>query len=192
MIDIKVDTKTKIKDRGANNIFRQLEMMGNHTVITAGVQSPQGGMLPTYQGEVDGNTNIAEYAALNEYGTSKIPPRPFLRKTVADKKDLFLRQTVANMRKLPAGGSAAFFLQKQANSIAKWIKATIWTLRTPTNAPSTLRRKKRLKRGSNPLIFSGSMRDSITATVHMSKGPKDRKLRRIINKITKTAIRMKP
>ena len=192
MLKSRVETKTRIIDKGANNIFRQLEMMGDHTTITAGIQSPHGSRLPTYKGEVDGKTPIAEYADMNEYGTPTIPSRPFLRKTVAAKKDLFMTQSVANMRKLPKGGLASVFLKKQADTIAKWIKATIWTLRTPPNAPLTLRRKRRLKRGSNPLIFSGSMRDAVTATVHMSKGPKDRKLRRIINKINKATMRMKP
>ena len=192
MIEITTKTKTKIKDRGANNLFRQLEMMGKETIITAGIQMPEGGKLPTYKGVTDGKVPIAQYAFWNEYGTKNIPSRPFLRKTVADRKDLFLKQSITNMKRLSRGGNAFAALNKQAMDISKWIKTTIWTLREPPNSPATLRKKRKLGRGSNPLIFSNSMRESITSTVHMSQGPKHRKLRRIVNKINKEVMRMVP
>jgi len=197
LIKIHTQTKTRINDRGANNLFRQLEMMGKETVITAGIQAPEGLKLPEYKGEVDGKVPIAQYAFWQEYGTKRngtkhIPARPFLRQTVAAKQGVFLKQTMATMRKLSRGGNANVALNKQAMGITKWIKSTIWTLRKPSNDPSTLRRKRKAGRGSNPLIDSKSMRDSITSTVHLSKGPKYRKLRRTVNKINKEIMRMIP
>lgn len=192
MINIKTETKTKIIDKGANNLFRQLEIMGKDTVITAGIEEKNGSKLPMYKGEVDGEVPIAQYAYWQEEGTKKIPPRPFLKQTVSKRKKEFLNTTSTLMRNLSRGGSAPMLLEKQAMEITKWIKATIWTLSEPVNAPSTIRDKRRRGRGSRPLLDSKSMRDAVTSTVHLSKGPKDRKLRRIVNKINKDIMRMTP
>ena len=167
-------------------------MIGRETVITSGVQLPQGAQLPMYKGSPDGDVNIAQYAYWNEYGTRRIPSRPFLRLTVAEKQGLFEKQTMVTMRKLARGGSAYILLNKQAMTITKWIKSTIWKLKMPANRPSTLRSKRKRGRGSNPLLDSKSMRDSITSTVHFDKGPKSRELRRAINKLNKEIMGMTP
>jgi hypothetical protein len=192
LIQIKTETKTKIRDRGANNLFKQTEKIGRETVITSGVQLPQGAKLPIYKGSPDGKVNIAQYAFWNEYGTKHMAARPFLRTTVLEKQALFEKQTMVTMRKLARGGSAFILLNKQAMSITQWIKTTIWKLKKPANRPATLRSKKKRKRGSNPLIDSKSLRDSITSTVHFDKGPNSRELRRVVNRLNKEIMGLTP
>ncbi len=191
MIKYGVDTKTIVKDHGAENIFRQIEALGKETVITSGIHQTEGAKLPTYNGKVDGKTPIVEYALYNEYGTKDIPSRPFLRQTVEKRKKQFARESEADMRRIVRGGSSKTMLEKNAKKIQKWIKATIWSMRTPPNAPATRRIKKRLGRGNNPLIFSNSMRESITSKVHKTKG-RSTKLRNIIGRINKSVMEMKP
>jgi len=191
MIDIKTKTKTIVRDRGAKNLFRQLESLDGKT-ITAGIQSPWGSELPIFRGKVDGKVPIAQYAFWQEYGTKNIPARPFLRLTMETKKSKFQKDTATIMRKLSKGGKIDNLLLLQSAEISKWIKGTIHTLRTPPNSPSTLRWKKRLGRGSNPLIFSGTMKKAVTSTVRDSKVPGSRKLRRMINKINKEMMGLTP
>lgn len=186
-----VKTKTKIIDRGANNLFRQLEMLGDGTSITSGIHMPEGGELPTYNGKVDGKTPIAQYAFWNEYGTRHIPPRPAFRLTVENRKKQFYRESMTDMKRLTRGGQVRDMLNTNAKKIATWIKTEIWKLRTPPNRPNTLAWKKKLGRGTNPLIFSGSMRNSVTSKVHENR-VKDRKLRRIVNKINRDIMRLTP
>lgn len=183
-INIRIKSKTKIIDKGANNIFRQTEALDGK-VITSGIHLPEGARVPTFKGKAYSKTPIAQYAYFNEYGTRNIPPRPFMSNTINKRLGQILRETVTDMRKLPRGGQADSFLKANADKIALWIKATIWTLRFPPNAPSTLKKKKRLGAGSNPLIFSGAMRNAVTSKVTSTSQVNMRKLRRVVNRINK-------
>jgi HK97 gp10 family phage protein len=183
-INIKIQSKTKIIDKGANNIFKQTEALDGK-IITSGIHLPEGARVPTFKGKAYSQTPIAQYAHYNEYGTRNTPSRPFMRSTMDKRLGQFLRESVTDMRRLPRGGNAESIIKTNSDKIARWIKATIWTLRYPLNADSTLKKKKKLGAGSNPLIFSGAMRNSITSKVMSPNTVNARKLRRIVNKINK-------
>ena len=186
-----VKTKTKIIDHGANNLFKQLEAL-NGSVITTGIHEPESGMVPTVKGRVLSKTPLGNYAFYNEYGKGTTPARPFLRLTVKNRQVQFLKESMTDMKRLTRQGLISKILKDNANKLTKWTKATVWNLRTPPNTPATLAIKKRYGAGSNPLIFSGLLRDSITSKVHKPTLPNTRKLRRIINKINKEVLSMKP
>ena len=57
-------------------VLRELEYLANH-----GVEIGILAIDKSLTGE-DGKTSILEYAIYNEFGTSSIPPRPFMRNTI--------------------------------------------------------------------------------------------------------------
>lgn len=178
----KVTTTTKVIDKGANNLFKQLEMLDG-VVISSGIHEEEGSVVPTLNGKKYSDTPVAQYAFFNEYGTARIPARPFMQITVRDRQEQFARDSMTDMRKLARGSSTSELLQKNTEKLSNWFKATIWNLREPPNAASTLRIKKLAGAGSNPLLFTRTMRDSIKSIVHPSKIQSVGKLRRIINNI---------
>ena len=169
MLDFKVKVETRTVDTGARRILRGIEKMGNGVTITSGLHEPESSQLPRYRGQIDGQIPIGVYAEWQEYGLVRdkfgdIPPRPFLRSTVASKKALFLNQTVTGIRKFHAGTiTIPGLLTLQGVRIKKWIQQTIVSLSQPPNAPLTLAIKRMKKRGSSPLIFSRSMHNAITS-----------------------------
>ena len=109
-------------------------------------------------------TPVAAVAAWNEFGTERIPERPFLRQSIEgaekvimpvlkdgiDPRDMALDRTTA--------GKVGLVMQAR-------IQRSITELRTPANAPSTTAPRPQGKGSSNPLIDTGHMRDSVTYVV---------------------------
>lgn len=167
MLKIKFDSNTTVKDRGADHILRELDRIGRGVYVTTGIHQPEGSQLPRWRGEVDGQTAIATYANMQEYGTRHIPARPFMRKTIEHNTRLFLKNTMTGMRKIYNGhGSVLGLLIQNAKSQDMWMKRMIVQLKKPPNSPSTLRRKRRRGRGSNPLIDSGSMLNAVSSHIN--------------------------
>ncbi len=115
------------------------------------------------QGEhpnADRGQTVAEIAFWNEFGTQRIPPRPFLRSTLKNQKQVYklafkaaLKQVL--LRKI----SSPKAIGQIGAKVSTDIQSTITSLSTPPNAPMTIA----LKKGkANPLIDSGTLRRSIT------------------------------
>jgi hypothetical protein len=191
---VELKSETLTKDQGAQHILRQLEKIGNGVSITTGIHSPEGSMLPRYGGGVDGKVPIAQYAFWNEYGNrkAKIPARPTFRPTVKMKKELFLLQTSLLIKRVHRGASVKAVLKLQGKRTRIWLKAAIWNKSSPANAPYTLFSKKKRGRGSNPLIDSGSMHNSITSKSQYPGGGNRKVLRNGLVKINNMVRRMKP
>jgi hypothetical protein len=151
-------------------------------------------MLPRWRGEVDGKTDIATYANMQEYGTRHIPARPFMRKTIEHNTRLFLKNTVASMRKIYNGhGTILGILIENAKSQDMWMKRMIVQLKKPPNSPSTLRRKRRRGRGSNPLIDSRSMHDAVSSHINYpGKSTFRGGIRMTLSRAEQTLRRIKP
>ena len=101
---------------------------------------------------------LAQLGLIQEHGTSRIPPRPFLGPAMTNNRDA-LRQRSAvllaavvegKMDKREALGKLGAFGQ---TLVQKQIRETV----TPPNAPSTIRQKG----SSHPLIDSGQMVQSV-------------------------------
>jgi hypothetical protein len=121
---------------------------------------------------------IARYAAYNEYGTPRgIPPRPFMRNTLAEKKGEWLRIIRSRASANPDDIRGAFELAGEVAS--KDVMKTIEDGQFEALADSTVEKKrnrgkthvnkKGAKPASNnpehPLIDTGAMQEAITYEV---------------------------
>ena len=128
------------------------------------------GKPPTLRvGVAEGATNedgdsVAEYAAYNEYGTATIPPRSFLRSTIAEQhgswSEMIKGDVSASIRAGRFEGRAA--LEKAGRQAQVDIQAKIMSNVPPPNAPATAARKARRKGGG----YSGTIFD--TGALHKS------------------------
>jgi len=161
-------------DRGEKAILEQISKIGNGASVTVGYHFPEAKQMP------DGKTAIASYAAYNEFPSGRLGhvARPTLGPMLKKRQDQYFKQTVAHVRKLYSsrglGISLEGMLEKQGQRLVKWLRQEIRTLRTPPNAPSTIRRKRRLRQGSSPLLATRAMINAVGFRVHL---PKSRNLR---------------
>ena len=193
MFKIKFDSTTKVVDRGADRILREIERIGRGVSVTTGIHLPEGAKLPRWKGAVDGKTSIATYANMQEYGTRHIPARPFMRKTMEANMTLYQKNTMAGMRAIYNGhGTIKKLLDQNAKRQVVWMKRMIIFIKVPANSATTLRIKRRRKRGTNPLIDSKSMYNSITSKVKYPGVSKFFSLRKILAKAEKNLRSIKP
>jgi hypothetical protein len=111
----------------------------------------------------DKGQTIAEIAWWNEFGTVRngvqaIPARPFLRTAMAENRREYMRLAKDLLRKMLTGKISAKKAQGILGLTAQSdVRNKITSIRTPSNAPETIARKK----SSNPLIDTGAMRQHI-------------------------------
>jgi phage gpG-like protein len=158
---IKSKINTKYIDKGFKKVQKTIEQMKDVAYIKVGILS-EDGAKPYPEGDL----NLAGVAAVNEFGTRRagagnntvIPPRPFIRSTMDEKKDFFSQLTYKAMVRITSlNADPIGQLNKIGLVIAESIKAKITAIRTPPNAPSTIKGKG----SSKPLIDTGRMRASI-------------------------------
>lgn len=143
---------SKARVRGGNNLKHML-----NAAKYGGVRGVRVGFFAT--AKYPDGTPVTSVAAKNEFGIG-VPERPFMRrandvlkgeigdylKTAIDPKTMRVTEIIAGQ----IGLKAEFAVQK-----------SITDLRSPPNAPSTVRRK----RSSNPLIHTEKMRESVDSEV---------------------------
>lgn len=99
-------------------------------------------------------TSVATVAFMNEYGTAKIPPRPFFRQTISEQKSNWTKLAKDAIR---MGYSIEHTLGLVGAQMQSDIQYSIMTWTTPPNAPYTV-----MKKGVNaPLRHTLLMHDSI-------------------------------
>lgn len=114
----------------------------------------------------DEGISLAQIAAINEYGTSTIPARPFLRQSFEQNEDE-IRDVCGQAIKMVASGVE---VNKALDAIG--VKAVgivqeqIVNGDFTPNAPSTIRKKK----SDKPLIDTGQMRQGIHYVKRKSGG----------------------
>lgn len=142
-----VGVRVTDRDLGFKKRVRNLQNLNNKSVKAGVLQN---------SGTEDNGTKIVDVAIYNEFGTSRIPSRPFVR--IASEKN---QQTWANeaekvVDKIVAGYDANF--SSLGDRMVENIKDVIGdkNLLVP-NAPSTIRRKGHDK----PLIDTGKLKASI-------------------------------
>lgn len=144
-----------VDDRKWQQIKRQFPQLAGASV-DVGIQSDAGA-------DQEG-TPIAAYAAYNEFGTSRIPARPFMRSTFDEQRrkwgNIADRALGSILSLTTAPEQALSILGEQAQSD---IQRKITTLREPPNAQSTVD----IKGSSNPLLDTGAMRQAIRYTVEL-------------------------
>lgn len=97
-------------------------------------------------------------AMWNEYGTSRIPARPFLRNTLYENEHSWSSFIAPKVLGLMNGGSAVEVIATLGPQMVKDIRATIDAGNFAPLAPSTVRQKG----SSTPLIDTGEMYGAIT------------------------------
>lgn len=99
-------------------------------------------------------TSVATVAFMNEYGTSKIPPRPFFRQTISEQKSNW---TQLAKDAIKMGYSIEHTLGLVGAQMQTDLQYSIMSWTNPPNAPYTVMRK-----GVNsPLRHTLLMHDSI-------------------------------
>lgn len=145
----------KDSSKGFKDFDKLLERLAK-TKISAGVFADAGTNSKS-------GTSVVDYAYYNEYGTDKIPARPFMSLTADAQKDNWANLMAASFDKIVAtqGGSVDRELGRIGERMINDIKETISSNIAPVNAPSTIKRKK----SSRTLIDTGYLRSSISSKI---------------------------
>lgn len=107
-------------------------------------------------------TPVAYVATIHEFGTARIPARPFMRPAVADNGQQWLDQLADGAKASLAGGPApAAVLELVAMGAAGNVAEKIVAVTSPALSPMTVKRKG----SSKPLIDTGQMLQSVTGKV---------------------------
>ena len=103
---------------------------------------------------IDTGEPVAPYAAANEFGTSRIPARPFLRSTI-DAKGTEWADYLG--RAIRARVPLQTALKLTGEKMKSDVKATIAGNMAPANAPSTIRRKLRQEDEGGGMMHAGTL-----------------------------------
>lgn len=131
-----------------NNLVRKLT--GHQPVLKVGFFEEA-----TYP---DG-TPVAEVATFQEFGTAKIPPRPFFRNMIADNQASWGKGMAMALKKSNYDAKQALEITGQV--VAGQLKQSIIDLVTPPLSPATIARKGFDK----PLIDTAHMLNSVSYNV---------------------------
>jgi hypothetical protein len=144
----------KDKDLGLKRFVRELQS-ARTAFVTVGV----------HQGSKDAQgTDIAEYAAANEYGTDNIPDRPFMRTSFDNNVAQIQRDMAAGYASVQTGNSVFRALSTIGNKHQDRIQNIIETVDfLPRLSEATVKAKKG---STKTLIDSGAMKNSIRYVVH--------------------------
>lgn len=136
--------------------FRELKKMTDME-IQVGFQGDQ---------KYEDGTSIAQVAAINEFGASDIPDRPFMRQSFENHEGELQAACDAAQRLVSSGGSAEQALQ-QIGVVAKGlVQDEIVNGGFAPNAESTIKKKG----SEQPLIDTGTMRQSVNFVVKRRGG----------------------
>lgn len=141
-------------DRGYKKRVKLIRTMGDPEV-TIGIHEAEGGAQ-------NGSATVLDIGIWNEFGTSRIPPRSFIRAWFDENKEPIETMWKSAMRAVAKGKIS----KKDAlDQFGLWcvgqIQARMAAGVPPPNAPSTIARKG----SSTPLIDTGVLRSSITHKV---------------------------
>lgn len=130
----------------------------NHIKIPETISGPSKVKVGLPAGKSDGA--IINRAIWNHYGTSRgIPARPFLLNSMRKNRSKYLDAMKTSASKILRGETSLSTVLNKLGIFAQGhIQAEITSLKSPPNAPATIKRKG----SSNPLIDTGAMRAAIT------------------------------
>lgn len=141
-------------------VIRQLNSALMDRIQRLADSSVEVGFFP--ESTYDDGTPVAAVAYKNEYGSKGegVPMRPFMRQTIHEKENEWIRTTVELFQKSTDDDKA---MQIVGNVMAGDIKEKIynWTTPSPHNSPATIKRKGFDK----PLVDTHTMANSVKAKV---------------------------
>jgi hypothetical protein len=116
-------------------------------------------------GYFDGET--ATIALYNDFGTRRIPSRPFMRATADDEEDRVSEIMIRGAEAVVHGKKTALRVYAEAGArVTSETKKAITSWSIPPNAPSTIKAKG----VNNPLIDTGHMRRATTFKIRSRNG----------------------
>lgn len=152
-----------IRIRGGDRWKRELRRYLPNGKISVDVGILEGA---TYSGETTpAGTPVAAIGAIQEFGTDRIEARSFMRSTLMEKQDEWLRKVIAYLRQNPTEIRNAFALLGEIAS--KDIQKKIDDGVPPRSSQATIEYKRRRGR-QNPettLIDTGTLQESISYEV---------------------------
>ena len=156
---------TRLKAKMGGVQMKRLSKLRGEASVLVGILSGAGEHPKAESGQT-----LAEVAFWNEFGTSRIPPRPFLTRTVREKN--YYKSEFKSALKAYLGGKKSSIVSLNLIGLraSNDVKLMITSIMTPPNAPSTQRAKAdkshvTASAVNNPLIDSGSLRAAINYQV---------------------------
>ena len=129
-----------------------------HIKLPKSIAGPRQVKVGFPAGKVSGD--VVNRAIWNHYGTSRgIPSRPFLLNAIRKNRRKYIEALKTSGAKILRGEATLDQTMSKLGILAQGdIQQEITDLRTPPNAPSTIKAKG----SSNPLIDTGEMRSKVT------------------------------
>lgn len=163
---MKTSSRTTKKGPDVRKLIRTVRSGYEGAFVTVGVQGSSGGDY------ADSNVTVAQVALWNEFGTPNAehptPERSFIHSTLNENKDLIEKwrvQGVVNVmtKGWPVRKALEMLGMRMVVLIQNKIKSNI----PPENAAWTLERKKALDQGTDTLMATKKLSQSISFVVHM-------------------------
>lgn len=158
--------KVTRKDFGLKRIMKELDALnGSYTLV--GIQSTAKSKRQRKNGRVrDAGESIAQIAAANEFGTRKIPPRPFIRPMVLENREKINKYSEIQLMQMYMGKRTAREAIGRIGELGQNLTIEkLDSVYNPPNSPITVA----IKGSSKPLVDTGQMRAAIKYVVVMSK-----------------------
>lgn len=140
------------KDKGYQSILKAMRDLDG-LQVTAGV--------PASAGE-----EVVTYGAANEFGTSTIPERSYLRSTLDANRKTYGVMMAKALKAAMGGTPIVIAAQKVADQMALDVQRTILSGVSPALDEATIKAKG----SSQTLVDSGTLLNSIVGTVTTKKG----------------------
>lgn len=148
-----MDNYLKDTDLGFKRLIDELQSADGIDVVA--------GLLQSEEKSKDG-VYVADYATANEFGTSKIPERSFMRSTFDENVENWYQSVAYSMRKVAGGDGTVFHsLSRIGLRMETQIKEKIGSNIQPANHPYTIAKKK----SSRTLIDTSAMIQNIRYVV---------------------------
>lgn len=140
--------------KGGDKWRKALERMAQKVQVRAGVLEG----ATTTEGQ-----SVVQYAAYNEFGTSRIPARPFMRSTLTEQRQAWINGFLALLK---AGRAPDEALRLVGDRMVRNFKDKILSNMEPANAASTIARKNKKEAGRAGTLFdTGALLKSINSEI---------------------------
>ena len=133
------------RDLGYSRIMRDLQKLYGMEVVA--------GMLKD-SGKAENGASYVDIATWNEYGTGRIPSRPFIRISADTNRQTWAKLAQQCVNDVIDGDSPRDAAQVVGHRMVEDIRKVFGSSELKANAPSTVRKKGR----NEPLVDSGEMR----------------------------------
>lgn len=165
--------EVRTKGKGFKGLVDKISKMSkSQSYVKAGLLSSKKASRP------DGEMTNAELGVIHEFGTSKIPARPFVGPSFNNKKDFYKKMLMTLAKRVVTAGilfDEKFTLEKALGILGQKMSADMKAFVVggaplkPDNSPAVKARKEKLSSGAagsvRPLVDTGRMVNSLTYAV---------------------------